>query len=128
MFYVDQTFEWYDDAMVCQVYNFIFCLELMLGNDTWMRTTSTTVIVIFIGILDSFCHSSFCHSTFWLLIFYRVWILSSGSTPFFIKTNKILIRFKSLFKVFSLKMFLLCLIFYETFLPVNGEKTCNNSP
>ena len=44
-------FEWtwllYKNIMVYRVFIFIFCLEPTLGKDTWMRATSTNVMVIF---------------------------------------------------------------------------------
>ena len=47
MFWIDLTFESYEDVMVSRVFIFIFCLEPTLGKDTWLGTTSATVMVIF---------------------------------------------------------------------------------
>ena len=46
LFWVDLTFEWYEDHMVLRVY-YYFCLEPTVTKDTWIRTTSITVMVIF---------------------------------------------------------------------------------
>ena len=59
---MDLTFEWYGDTMVFCVFMFLFqffCLEETLGEDTYMRATSATVLVFFRK-----CHSeSFLIST-----------------------------------------------------------------
>ena len=48
LFWVDLTFEWYEDHMVLRVY--YFCLEPTVTKDTWIRTTSITVMVIFLKV------------------------------------------------------------------------------
>ena len=45
-FWINLTFEWYEDHMVF-CYCSYFCLEPAVRKDTWMRTTSVTVMVIF---------------------------------------------------------------------------------
>ena len=50
IFWIDLTFEWYEDAMISRVIIFIFCLEPALGKDTWVRATFATVMV-------NLCHS-----------------------------------------------------------------------
>ena len=74
----------------------------------------------YIDILDSFCYS-LCTFLFLIIDILRILMFIQCLYAFFIKTSKILIRFNIFFKVFNLKMFLLCLIFHETFLPVNCE-------
>ena len=50
LIWVDLTFKCLEDVMVFRVFFFIFyffCLELMVRKDTWMITTTVTVVVIF---------------------------------------------------------------------------------
>ena len=70
--------------------------------------------LVFIDILDSFCHSlfTFLPFHFWYSTYFRCSTeFIQCPYVFFIKTSKVL----------SLKMFLLCLNFHETFSPVNGK-------
>ena len=47
MLYVDPVFEWYEDSMVFHELIFtFFCLEPTVRKDTWMRTTSITVLAL----------------------------------------------------------------------------------
>ena len=51
MFWVDLTFECYEDVMVF-VFSFLFfCLEPTLVKGTWMRATSSTLMLIFLKVL-----------------------------------------------------------------------------
>ena len=74
---------------------------------------------VFIDILDSFCHSLFTFLPFdyW----YSTNLKFIASAPFYKKQYSIDEVQWSFFKVFNLKMLLLCHIFYETFLTVNGN-------
>ena len=53
LFWADVTFELYEDTMVFGKFIFIFCLEPTIRKDTWMNTTSVTVVAFF-----QKCHSS----------------------------------------------------------------------
>ena len=70
--------------------------------------------LVFIHILDTFCHSlsTFLPFDFWYSTYFRCSVeFIQWPYVFFIKTSKVL----------STKMFLLCLNFHEIFFPVNGE-------
>ena len=47
LFWVAVTFEWYKGAVEFRVFIFIFCLETMVLEINWTRTTSVVVMVIF---------------------------------------------------------------------------------
>ena len=47
LFWADVTFELYEDTMVSGKFIFIFCLEPTIRKDTWMNTTSVTVMFFF---------------------------------------------------------------------------------
>ena len=75
-FWVEQTLEWYKGVMVFFVfivfiylfiYLFIyFCLEPTVWKNTWMRTTSAIVMVIFSKLLLwKLLDHSYVQSSFW---------------------------------------------------------------
>ena len=98
--WIDLTFEWYEDHMVF-CYCSYFCLEPAVRKDTWMRTTSVTVMelfskVAFWKLLDhSYVQSSFpiitrhIENSIWKatlqLNIFRTWINFRATS--FIKTS-----------------------------------------
>ena len=91
-------------------------LQRTLHQNRWYFTCYYTFFfsqtnLVFIDILDSFCHSllTFLSFDFWHSTEFIQW-----SYIFFVKASKI----------FSIRIFLLCHIFHKIFLRVNGE---NNS-
>ena len=48
--WVELTFGYYEGNMLFRVFIFVFCLELTVTKITWMKTTSLTVMVIFLNL------------------------------------------------------------------------------
>ena len=61
LFWVELTSEWHEDVMAFHVFIHIFCLGSTVRKNTWMRTTSVTVIVIFLNSCsDNITWSNLC--------------------------------------------------------------------
>ena len=86
-------------------------------NDIWLliiRFFFSQTNLVFIDILDSFCHCLFIFLPFdfWYSTYFRCSAeFIQCPYVFFIKASKVL----------NLKMFLFCLNFHEKFFPANGE-------
>ena len=100
LFCVDLTFEWYEGDMVFRVFFCCyFCLEPTVRKNTWMRTTSVTVMVIFFesGILKVtyYVQSPFSTITRHIdnsilkdtLEFFILWTLINMRAKSFVKTS-----------------------------------------
>lgn len=108
--------DWHESATGFHVFIFNFCLEITVRENNWIRkTTATLSKVSFWKYLMT--------AIFKVLFLYLDLIQSnSNSTLVFKKTSKVLTRLNVLFvTLFSGKMWSFFLIFYDTFVPVNGE-------
>ena len=84
LFWVEETFEWYEGAMVFRVFIFylfiFFCLETTVIENNWMRTTSVAVMVFFFRKYHSESTWSQLYSKFFLNSYEAPWQLHLKDT------------------------------------------------